>query len=354
MYAARLSDTTGPLAGVPYDGANPAYTSLYNSPTGPKDKPPESWKQEWLKRHIELVDKYHPDLLYFDGGIPHGTYGMELIAHYLNENAQEHAGTEEGVVNVKAGTFVRDYERGVSATLQPKPWQDDTSLSGWFYMNPSPHNDAHSNTKDATTVIHTLADVVSKNGNLLMNFPQRGDGSLYPECETVLAELAKWMPINGEAIFGTRPWTTFGEGPTVIQDKYMNELMAPLTARDIRFTTKGNALYAICLGLPDQEIRIASLGSQAGAIQSVELLGSTEKLRWNATPTGLVIQPPTTWPLPARGDVQDRADPSGTVGYGTMSLYSGSRPEASIIACASEDQGGASSKWVLVTMQFVP
>ena len=296
MYAARLADTTGPLAGVPYDGANPAYASLYNSPTGPKDKPPESWKQEWLKRHIELVDKYHPDLLYFDGGIPHGTYGMELIAHYLNENAQEHAGAEEGVVNVKAGTFVRDYERGVSATLQPKPWQDDTSLSGWFYMNPSSHNDAHSNTKNATTVIHTLADVVSKNGNLLMNFPQRGDGSLYPECETVLAELAKWMPINGEAIFGTRPWTIFGEGPTVIPDKYMNELMAPLTAQDIRYTTKGDALYAICLGLPDQEIRLTSLGPQAGGIRSVELLGSTEKLRWNATPTGLVIQPPTTWP----------------------------------------------------------
>ena len=225
MYGARLSDKSGPLAGVPYDGANPAFESLYNSPKNPKDKPPEAWKQKWLKRHTDLVDKYHPDLLYFDGGIPHGSYGMQLIAHYLNASAKDHNGTVEGVVNVKAGEFVRDYERGVAVTLQDKPWQDDTSLSGWFYVNTNPRFDEHSLAKDATTVIHTLADVVSKNGNLLMNFPQRGDGSLYPECEAVLAELAKWMPVNGEAIFGTRPWMIFGEGPSVIPPKGMNEPM---------------------------------------------------------------------------------------------------------------------------------
>jgi alpha-L-fucosidase len=296
MYEARLSDTTGPLAGVPYDGANPAYQELYNSPAGPKDKPPEAWKQKWLKRHLDLVDKYHPDLLYFDGGIPHGQYGADLIAHYLNANAKAHQGTEEGVVNVKAGNFVRDYERGVSPTLQDKPWQDDTSLSGWFYMNHNPHNDPHSLVKNATTVIHTLADVVSKNGNLLMNFPQRGDGSLYPECETVLDELAKWMPVNGEAIFDTRPWTTFGEGPTVIAPKGMNELMTPMTWQDIRFTTKGDVLYAICLGLPEKEVRIASLAGNANKVASVELLGSKEKSQWKQDQEGLVIQPAATWP----------------------------------------------------------
>jgi alpha-L-fucosidase len=296
IYAARLSDTTGPLAGVPYDGANPAYASLYNNPIGPKDKPPESWKQEWLKRHLELVDKYHPDLLYFDGGIPHGQFGMELIAHYLNENAREHGGKEEAVVNVKAGSFVRDYERGVSPILQDKPWQDDTSLSGWFYINTNPHNDPHSLVKDAGTVIDTLADVVSKNGNLLLNLPQRGDGSLYPQCEAVLAELTKWMPINGEAIFGTRPWTTFGEGPTVIAPKGMNEPMTPMTWHDIRFTTKGTVLYAICLGVPEGEVKITSLASQADKIKSVELLGSNDKIDWKATPQGLVIEPSSRWP----------------------------------------------------------
>jgi alpha-L-fucosidase len=296
LYEARLSDTSGPLAGVPYDGANPAYQALYNSPKGPTDKPPEWWKQEWLKRHLELVDKYHPDLVYFDGGIPHGQYGMRLIAHYLNENAKEHNGVEEGVVNVKAGSFVRDYERGVSATLQDKPWQDDTSLSGWFYMNRNPHNDPHSLVKSAGTVIDTLADVVSKNGNLLMNFPQRGDGSLYPECEAVLDALAKWMPVNGEAIYDTRPWTTFGEGPSVIPAQYMNELMQPLTWRDIRYTSKGNVIYAFCLGIPQGEVKMTSLASIGDKIASVQLLGGSEKITWKATPGGLVIEPGSKWP----------------------------------------------------------
>jgi alpha-L-fucosidase len=296
MYEARLSDTTGPLAGVPYDGANPAYKALYNSPAGPRDKPPDWWKQEWLKRHLELVDKYQPDLLYFDGGIPHGQYGMELIAHYLDENAARHNGTEEGVVNVKAGSFVRDYERGVSAILQPKPWQDDTSLSGWFYMNHNPRNDPHSLVKSAGTVIDTLVDVVSKNGNLLMNFPQRGDGSLYPECEAVLDELAKWMPVNGEGIFGTRPWITFGEGPSMVPAGYMNEPMQPMTWQDVRYTSKGSVIYAFCLGIPQGEVKMTSMASVGNKIANVELLGSSEKIVWKAAPEGLVIEPSARWP----------------------------------------------------------
>jgi alpha-L-fucosidase len=296
MYDARLSDKTGPLAGVPYDGANPAYAALYNTPTSAKDKPPDSWKELWLKRHTELVDKYHPDLLYFDGGIPHGKYGMQLISHYLNENAKEHGGKEEAVVNVKAGSFVRDYERGVSATLQDKPWQDDTSLAGWFYINTNPHSDPHSLAKNSDTIIDTLIDVVSKNGNLLMNFPQKGDGSLYPECEVVLADLTKWIPINGEAIYGTRPYTTFGEGPSVIAPKGMNELNAPLTWQDIRYTTKGDVLYAFCLGIPKGEIRMTSLASLGNKIKNVELLGSPDKVSWKLAPDALVIQPAAKWP----------------------------------------------------------
>ncbi len=296
MYEARLSDTTGPLAGVPYDGANPLYKELYNSPVSAKDKPPEWWKKKWLQRHLDLVDKYHPDLLYFDGGIPHGNYGMQLIAHYLNENADEHGGKEEAVVNVKAGNFVRDYERGVSPILQPKPWQDDTSLAGWFYMNYNPRSDEHSLVKNAATVIDTLCDVVSKNGNLLLNFPQRGDGSLYPDCVKVLDELAKWMPINGEAIFGTRPWTTYGEGPTTIAPKGMNEPMAPMTWHDIRFTTKKNVIYAICLGVPRGEVTIHSLATLGAMVTKVELLGAADTLQWKSTDQGIVIEPVKTWP----------------------------------------------------------
>lgn len=189
-------------------------------------------------------------------------------------------------------------ERGMSPTLQAKPWLDVSSISGWFYMNHNPHYDPHSNIKDAPTVIHTLADVVSKNGNLLMNFPQRGDGSLYPECEQVLDELAKWMPINGEAIFNTRPWGSYGEGPTQLDPKGMNELMHPMTWKDIRFTQSkdGKTLYAIVCGIPEGPLTISSLGSLVDKIQGVTLLGSSEKVTWKADPSGLVIQPSATWP----------------------------------------------------------
>jgi alpha-L-fucosidase len=294
MYAARLSDTSGPLAGAPYEGANPAFETLYNDPKSAKDKAPDWWNQLWEKRHLQLLDKYRPDFIFFDGGIPHGQYGKNVVAKFLNTNAKDHNGVEEGVVT--NGDLLPYFERGVSPTLRDKPWMDASSVSGWFYINHNPHADSHSLPKSATTIIHTLIDVVSKNGNLLMNFPQRGDGSLYPECEVVLAELAKWMPINGEGIFNTRPWTTFGEGPNLIAAGYMNEPMQPLTWQDIRYTTKGKVLYAFCLGIPQGEIKMSSLASVGDKAANVELLGSSEKISWKAAPDGLVIEPSAKWP----------------------------------------------------------
>lgn len=142
-----------------------------------------------------------------------------------------------------------------------------------------------------------LADIVSKNGNFLLNFPQRGDGSLYPECETVLDELAKWMPINGEAIFGTRPWLLFGEGPTPQPEaKYMNELKQPLTWQDVRFTTKGAYLYAIACGVPQGPLTIKALGQLGPGFSSIELLGSREKVQYKVEWEGLTIQPVKEWP----------------------------------------------------------
>lgn len=300
MYGAQTADTNGPLAGVPYVGRNPELAELYNAPKSKYEAPPEAWQQKWLRRHKELVDKYHPDFLYFDSGIPHGKYGMELIAHYLNENASRHGGNVDGVVNVKAGSFVPDHERSIPLTLQEQPFQAESSLSGWFYMVHQSKNDPASNCKDTPWVIHTLADVVSKNGCFLLNMPQRGDGSLYPECEQVLDELAKWMPINGEAIFNTRPWTTFGEGPTTLKTKGMNELQHPLTERDIRFTRSrdGKTVYAIVCGVPSAPIMITSLASVADKIGGIRLLGSDESIRWKATPGGVEIQPVTHWPCP--------------------------------------------------------
>ncbi len=299
MWRAQLSDTSGPKAGVPYDGANPEFQSLYNTAKSAKEPAPIEFKQRWLNRHIELVDRYKPDFLYFDNGIPHGDFGKQLIAHYLNNNLAQNHGRLDAVVNAKSKSFIPDYERGIPAGIADKPFQDVTSLAGWFYLDDvaTLHTDVHSHSKSAATVIHTLADVVSKNGNLLLNLPQRGDGSLYPECEVVLSELAAWMPVNGEAIFGTRPWKIFGEGPSNLPKAgYMNELMQPLTASDIRFTTKGEVLYAIVLGVPQTSVIIHSLGNASGKIGSLTLLGSREKLHWKQTDLGLEIEPVLTWP----------------------------------------------------------
>ncbi len=297
FYHSRGSDAAGPKAGVPYDGANPAFVSLYNAPKSEKDKPPAAWLDGWLARHLELVGKYKPDLLYFDGDLPHGEYGRKLAAHYLNANRTWHDGKLEAVINLKSDLFLRDYERGVSPVMRDVPWQDDTSLGGWFFLNDK-IADYHSLSKDAATVIHTLADVVSKNGNLLLNFPQRGDGSLYPECETVLDELAKWMPVNGEAIFGTRPWTTFGEGPNLLPPKatHLNEWKKPLTAEDVRYTTKDGAIYAIVCGQPAQPLRLLAFSRYERRVGSVQLLGSFDKPKYTQSWEGLLIEPTKAYP----------------------------------------------------------
>lgn len=315
------ADTSGEKKGVPYDCNNPAYWSLYQKPHDAKEKPSQDFIALWYARHIEVVDKYQPDLFYFDGGLPFPKEaGLRFAAHFYNQNAAKHGGKAEAVINVKGNFGIRDFERGVPDTITKSPWQDDTSLGGWFFLNTEStlKNDPASHTKDAKTVIHTLADVVSKNGNLLMNFPQKGDGSLYPECEKVLKELADWMPINGEAIFGTRPWTKYGEGPDTIKARYMNELQGPFivkdnlntypngkpqfhfTASDIRFTTKGNTLYAIVLGWPGNgasvSIKSLALGSGKEKIKRVQLLGSKEKIAFSRNEDALVLKLPSQQP----------------------------------------------------------
>ncbi len=297
------ADTSGDKKGIPYDGTNSEYWSLYQKPHGPKDKPSPEFIALWYARHREMIDKYQPELLYFDGPLPFPKEaGLKLAAHFYNVNAAKHNGKPEAIINVKGNFGIRDYERGVADTITQNPWQDDTSLGGWFFLNTEStlKNDKMSHTKTTAIVIHTLADVISKNGNLLMNFPQYGDGSLYPECEQVLSDLAKWMPINEEAVFGTRPWKKFGEGPTIIKAAYMNEPQAPFTSKDIRFTTKGNTLYAFILGWPGdgETITINSLSKNSDnkVIKSVKLLGSKSKIVFSQNADGLKVTLPNQKP----------------------------------------------------------
>lgn len=306
------ADTKGPKAGVPYEGNDPRYEDLYHWKAAPDDttrwySSDPRWHQIWFKRIKDLVDSYQPDLLYTDGAVPFGEVGRTLIAHFYNADIARR-GRLNAVYTCKepnkgdgefiAGSYVQDMERGVLSGINPLPWQTDTSIGDWFYNKNWKARDTGRMYRSPDWVVKTLVDVVSKNGNLLLNVVQRPDGSLDPEVETLLAEVGAWLKINGEAIYGTRPWLTYGEGVTKAAGGRMKEDFA-FTARDIRFTTKGNALYAIALGWPaDGKITIKSLAQPAGTkfnqVKRVELLGHRGNVAFAQDATGLVVTVPGT------------------------------------------------------------
>jgi alpha-L-fucosidase len=294
---AHKADKTGPLAGLPYDGSNSNYWDLYHFPaepgyTGWYSRDPR-WQQQWYDEIKELVDLYHPDLLYTDGGVPFGNeVGLSQIANLYNASAAAHRGKSQAVYTCKessGGRWVQDYERGVNAGINPYPWQTDTSIGDWFYNR-------HWKYRPLSWTVHMLVDIVSKNGNLLLNVVLRPDGSLDPEVETMLHQLADWTAVNGEAIYGTRPWLVLGEGSVRARGGAFREDFQ-YSAKDIRFTTKGKTLYAIALGWPENnQMIIRSLARtddpKQNEIKRVELLGHKGRLKFSQTANGLLVELP--------------------------------------------------------------
>ncbi|MGD0093593.1 MAG: alpha-L-fucosidase [Planctomycetota bacterium] len=307
FQSSHRADKAGPKAGVPYDGADPKYADLYHPPADPKDKDwysknPE-WHQEWYKRLADLIDNYKLDLLYTDGGVPFGNEaGRSMIAHLYNTDLNRR-GKLEAVYTCKQkseGRWIEDLERGVMPRINPDPWQTDTSIGDWYYNKNWKAKDTGTMYRSAKWVIHTLVDVVSKNGNLLLNVVQRPDGSLDPEVEVMLEQLAAWNTVTGEAIYGTRPWLVFGEGAVKFKGGHFTEDFA-YSSKDIRFTTKGRTLYAVALGWPaDNQLAIRSLAKPAGQnvnnITAVNLLGPNTKLEWKQTADALLVTLPAEKP----------------------------------------------------------
>ena len=293
---------------MPYDGADPAFADLYHpahqepyANTGDSwyAKSP-AWHREWYDRVTDLLTQYQPDLLYTDGGIPFGVVGRTMVSEFYNRNMAAHQGKLEAVFNHKdigSGEFLRkagvqDVERGVMEGINPQPWQTDTSIGDWFYSEGYKY-------KKTADVVYMLADIVSKNGNLLLNVVQYPDGSLPPECKQFVTEMAAWMEVNGDANYGTRPWKIFGERPTKAASGHFKEDTA-YTPADIRFTTKAGDLYAITMGQPSGQVRIASLGKkselESRPVKTVTLLGSKAALKWTQQDDGLVIALPASLP----------------------------------------------------------
>jgi alpha-L-fucosidase len=263
--------------------------------TAPPDDP--AFAQNWLMRFDDLVDQYHPDLVYLDDTeLPLGQAGLDAAAHYYNSNIAYH-GDLQAVLTAKQlapahrPALVQDYERGAADQLQALPWQTDTCIGDWHYLRGAKY-------KTVTQVTRTLIDVVSKNGTLLLSIPIRGDGTIDDDEIAFLHGLAAWMSANGEGIFGSRPWHIYGEGPPPVAGGMFNEGKTHFSEKDIRFTTKSGALYVYVLGPPTQPIHVHSLGlgSGGGEIGRINMLGSDQPINWNQHQDELVIDKPATLP----------------------------------------------------------
>jgi alpha-L-fucosidase len=258
----------------------------------------EAWTRDWLARDTELVEKYKPEVVYFDWwiGQPNFRHAVtEFAAFYYNfAAAHGFAGVidfKDYSLNWKAAT--RDFERGQQDKIIADHWQTDTSISNasWVYIE-------HDTFKSPEFLVHQLVDIVSKNGNLLLNFGPRSDGTIPDEVQTTLREMGAWLKVNGEAIYATTPWKTFGEGPTqVVGGAFHDTDVKPYTPQDFRFTAKGNTVYAIGMACPaDGKATIHALGTghegASLAIGNVELLGSSEKVSFNQTADALDVTLP--------------------------------------------------------------
>jgi alpha-L-fucosidase len=330
---AQLSDKKGELAGVPYDGKltkadgkgkwwegldpqelyeqNHELSKGYDWEwkKGVITTPSKDYCNKFYNRTIDLINKYNPDVVYFDDSQlplwPVSDVGLRIAAHFYNKSIKEH-GQLKAVINGKIldenqrKAMVWDIERGQANDIQPLPWQTDTCIGNWHYDRGLYERNGY---KTAKTVIQTLVDIVSKNGNLMLNIPVRGDGSIDEKERKIVEEIGAWMKVNSESIYGTRPWNIFGEGPAQQTSAQLNAQGfnegkgKPFTPEDIRFATKDNVLYATAMGWPQEgKLVVKNLAKSSKyfpkEIQKVEWLPTKQSLTFERNENGLIVSLP--------------------------------------------------------------
>lgn len=281
------------------DVLDPRFIDFYGPAQREETAPNERHLEDWLLRTVEIIDRYRPQVLWFDWWIEQPAfepYLRTLGAYYYNRAAEW---GREVVINYKwnafaEGSAVYDIERGAMGGTPPVVWQNDTSVSktAWCWVEGHDHKQVHE-------IIAELADVVARNGVLLLNVGPKPDGTIAETEQRILESIGAWLSRNGEAIYGTRPWTIPAEGPTETKVGSFVDGEAPrFTAADIRFTMRqeiaGDSVYAVLLGTPEDGIaRIRALGSGAGLltreITEVEVLGNPTVSSWTRTPEGLEV-----------------------------------------------------------------
>jgi len=327
---AQRADTSGPMAGVPYDGTltkadgkglwweglDPQDLYAQYHPIGKYNwqqtgEPPldKAYIEKFFNRTIDLIDKYRPDLLYFDDTVlpiyPASDIGLRIAAYFYNTSMARNRGRLEAVITGKGlnadqrRALVFDVERGVTQGGEVLPWQTDTCIGSWHYERRVFEQHRY---KTAGQVVQMLIDIVSKNGNLMLSIPVRGDGTIDEDELKVVEGLAAWMGPNGEGIFATRPWKVYGEGPSVASPAPRGQFggardVRPYTSEDIRFTAKGDVLYAFAMSWPENgTLTIKSLARGSvefpREIARVELLGARDPLVFAREASGLVVNLP--------------------------------------------------------------
>jgi alpha-L-fucosidase len=332
---AQGADKDGPMAGVPYDGkltraqGNGQWwdgldpQDLYEQRHAPGRQlewdwdaskgssiPDRAYCERYFARTVELIDRYEPDMVYFDDHRlpldPVSDVGLRIAAHFYNRNMQRHGGRLEAVLTGKVlneaqrKCMVWDIERGVANELQPLPFQTDTCIGDWHYSRPVLARHGY---KSAQFVAQMLVDIVSKNGNLMLNIPLPGSGSPDDDELAFIADFGRWMNANSRAIYASRPWAVFGEGPSVqaqepLRAQGFNEgRTKPYTSEDLRFVQKDGKLYAFALAWPESgTLTIKSLGAGSphapGQIERVELLGASTPLEHTRSADGVAIKLP--------------------------------------------------------------
>ena len=329
----RGADTKGPLAGVPYDGVltkedgkgtwweglDPQELYEQRHPLSPNNRswdweedkvttPDQAYCDKIYNRTVQLIDDYDPDVVYFDDTYlplwPVSDAGLKILAHGYNRKG-DIVFTGKVLTPWQKQTLLWDVERGAPDAIQDLPWQTCTCIGSWHYDKHVYYNDGY---KSAAQVIGMLVDVVSKNGNLLLSVPLRGDGTPDPTELRIVKEIGHWMQINGESLYGTRPWVIYGEGPSTSSDNPIraqgfNEGSLKYGSADIRFNQKGDkVLYVTVLGVPEADITVRALGAKTAQnkrkIKSVTLLGSDEKVAWTQAADQLTLSRPGSIPSP--------------------------------------------------------
>ena len=290
--------------GIDSDVNDSAFADFYGPARKEKDSLTTTYMDNWLERCKELVDRYKPQVFWFDWWIEQSAmepYCRNFAAYYYNQALSWNKGV---VINYKNKTFteysaVLDLERGRTAGIREFAWQSDDAVGfkSWGYISGEKY-------KSPQYLVDELIDIVSKNGNLLLNIGPRSDGTIPDEQQKLLLAMGKWLEVNGEAIYGTRPWKIFGEGPTEnIAGSFIDGKVKSFKAFDVRFTTRGDTLYAISLAIPtnNDPLVIRNLASNLSGsrnVASVSVVGSSEKLVWSQEDEGLVIRPLKKYPSP--------------------------------------------------------